>query len=231
VVSTETPAWWGPGGDSESFLTTLRQKEGALVQAGRVGGLGKGERVYSVRFVGDVGYVVTFRQVDPLYTLDLDDPTSPRVLGALELRGYSAYLHPIGSDRLLGVGQDATDEGRLLGTQLSLFDISNLRRPARLDAAPLGPGSSEVEYDPHAFLYWPAKNLAVVPVQIASGQFAGALAVRVGRTGLKELGRITQEAPIRRALVVGSRLFTLSDQGVKASDLDTLADRAWIPFP
>ena len=68
VVSTETPAWWGAGGETESFLTTLRQRDGALVQAGRIGGLGKGERVYAVRFVGDVGYVVTFKQIDPLYT-------------------------------------------------------------------------------------------------------------------------------------------------------------------
>ena len=71
VVSTETPAWWGAGGESESFLTTLRPSGGSLVQAGRIGELGKGERVYAVRFVGDTGFVVTFRQVDPLYTLDL----------------------------------------------------------------------------------------------------------------------------------------------------------------
>src|SRR6266511_425319 len=64
VVSTETPAWWGPGDESESFLMTRRQREDALVQAGRVGELGKGERVYAVRFVGDVGYVVTFRQIE-----------------------------------------------------------------------------------------------------------------------------------------------------------------------
>jgi hypothetical protein len=232
VASTELPTWWNPSPQqqSESAVHVLSQRGDKLVEIGRVGGLGRGDRVYAVRFAGATGFVVTFRQVDPLYTLDLGDPTDPRVLGALELRGFSAYLHPIGGDRLLGVGQDATDEGRLLGTQLSLFDVSNLRRPARLDAAPLGPGSSEVEYDPHAFLYWPAKSLAVVPVQLASGQFEGALAVRVGRTGLAELGRITQDAPIRRTLVVGNRLFTVSDQGVKASDLDTLADRAWIPF-
>ena len=71
VVSTESPAWWGAGGETESFLTTLRQRDGGLVQAGRIGGLGKGERVYAVRFVGDVGYVVTFKQIDPLFTLDL----------------------------------------------------------------------------------------------------------------------------------------------------------------
>ena len=130
VVSTEQPAWWGPaGGESESFLTTLRQRDGALVQAGRIGGLGKGERVYAVRFVGDIGYVVTFRQIDPLYTIDLSVPERPRVLGELKIPGYSAYLHPVGEDLLLGVGQDATEEGRPTGTQLSLFDVSDLRKP------------------------------------------------------------------------------------------------------
>src|SRR4051812_32255523 len=102
VVSTETPAWWGAGGDSESFLTTLRPGGDSLVQAGRVGDLGRGDRVYAVRFVGDTGYVVTFKQVDPLYTLDLADSARPRVVGELQIPGYSAYLHPIGADLLLG---------------------------------------------------------------------------------------------------------------------------------
>ena len=73
------------------------------------GGLGKGERVYAVRFVGNTGYVVTFRQIDPLYTVDLTDPARPRVLGELEISGYSAYLHPIGEDLMLGIG--GTPEG------------------------------------------------------------------------------------------------------------------------
>src|SRR3954452_19373494 len=90
VVSTETPAWWGDGGDSESFLTTLELRNGALVQVGRIGGLGKGERVYAVRFSGNTGYVFTFRQVDPLFTLDLSDAAHPRVAGELELAGYSS---------------------------------------------------------------------------------------------------------------------------------------------
>jgi hypothetical protein len=246
IASTELPPWSNPSPQqtSETAVHVLAERAGKLVEIGRVGGLGRGERVYAVRFIGAAGFVVTFRQVDPLYTLDLSDPTDPSLLGTLELRGYSAYLHPVGNDRLLGVGQDATDQGRLLGTQLTLFDISNLRRPARLGAAPLGAGSSEVEYDPHAFLYWPAKGLAVVPVQIAStsaDQFTGAIAFRVGSKGIKELARISHPAdagastdqagaPIRRSLVVGNRLYTLSDGGVRVDNLDTLTDLAWIPF-
>ena len=107
-----------------------------------------------MRFIGDVGYVVTFRQVDPLYTLDLSAPAAGRE-GELKILGYSAYLHPVGDDLLLGVGQDATDDGRLVGTQPSLFDVSDLRRPTRLHKASLGLGWSEAESDHHAFLYWP----------------------------------------------------------------------------
>jgi uncharacterized secreted protein with C-terminal beta-propeller domain len=229
VVSTESPAWWGPGGgEAESFLTTLRPAGGALAQAGRIGGLGKGERVYSVRFVGDTGYVVTFRQIDPLYTLDLAQPERPRVLGELKIPGYSAYLHPIGEDLLLGVGQDADENGRPLGTQLSIFDVSDLRKPTRLHTRHLGQGWSEAEQDHHAFLFWPRTGLVMIPFEQQASGF------RVGRTrGIDPLGRVEHDArwPIRRSLVVGDSVFTVSENGVKASSLATLGERGWAAFP
>jgi len=233
VVSTEQPAWWSEaGGESETFLTTLRPGDGALTQVGRVGGLGKGERVYAVRFVGETGYVVTFRQIDPLYTVDLSDPAAPRVLGELTLPGYSAYLHPVAADLLLGIGQDVDEHGRPLGTQLSLFDVSNLRKPARLAHATLGPGWSEAESDHHAFLFWPKTGLVVVP-------FAErAVGYRVDRAhGIDLVGRIeqgtdaAQRAPIRRAFVVGGSVFTVSDSGVESSSLTSLAQQGWAGFP
>jgi hypothetical protein len=81
------------------------------------------------------------------------------------LLGYSAYLHPVGEGLLLGIGQDATAEGRVLGTQASLFDVSNPATPRRLDSFALGKGWSEAEQDQHAFLWWPRSGLAVLPVQ------------------------------------------------------------------
>ena len=194
VASTEEPTWWNPGPQeqSESFVTTLKEQGGALVQLGRVGGLGKGERVYAVRFSGDTGYVVTFRQVDPLYTLDLSNPARPAVLGELKIQGYSAYLHPLGGDLLLGIGQDASDEGRVLGTQLSLFDVSDLRRPTRLQTYAIGSAWSEAESDHHAFLWWEPSRLAVLPVQALTDKpFVGAVGFRVGRSGIVEAGRVT----------------------------------------
>ena len=244
VASTETPPWFDPAGgrDSESFVTTLEAQAGKLVTLGRIGGLGRGQRIYAVRFAGDVAYLVTFKQVDPLYTLDLSNPRQPAVLGELEIEGYSAYLHPIGDDLLLGLGQDANADGRINGTQLSLYDVSNLRRPDRLQRWTIGPSSSEAEYDHHAFLYWAPTHLVVVPVytQDATEPFAGAIALRVGRGGIAELGRISHPAiagtgstlgtPIRRSLVVGDKLFTVSDAGVKASSLGSLANAGWVAF-
>jgi uncharacterized secreted protein with C-terminal beta-propeller domain len=219
-------------GRRESRVTTLDPRDGRLVERGHVAGLGPDERIFAVRFIGDVGYVVTFRQVDPLYTIDLADPDRPRVIGELKIPGYSAY------DLLLGVGQEATERGRLRGLQLSLFDVSDLARPARLHQLRLGDrwSQSAVEWDHHAFLWWPATNLAVLPID--SKDFTGAAGFRVDRTsGIAEVGRVSHPArrrfvtPVGRAVVVGPRLYTISDLGVRASAIDSFADAGWAAFP
>ena len=125
VASTEQPPWV-PGGaapTSSSRVTVLRQDGAKLNQIGAVGGLGEGERIYAVRFMGERGYVVTFRQVDPLYTLDLTDPTAPKVVGELKIPGYSAYLHPVGENLLLGIGREGPN------VKASLFDVANMAAP------------------------------------------------------------------------------------------------------
>ena len=244
VASTDSPSWWGgrQPEESQSYVTTLEERGGRLEQAGRVGGLGKGERIYAVRFFDDVGFVVTFRQVDPLYSLDLSDPANPRVVGELKIEGYSAYLHPVGDDLLLGIGQDATREGRRLGTQLSLFDVSDLAKPVRIQRATLGSDSgSDVEYDHHAFLYWAPEKLAVIPVYMYEGEmsapFQGAIGFHVERTGIDEAGRTEHRdsggyaSPVMRSLVVRGRLFTVSGSGVQLNDLGTLKEQASVQFP
>ena len=220
--------------ESESFVTTLAERDGRLVQVGKVGGLGRGERIYSVRFIDDRGYVVTFRQTDPLYTLDLANPAAPRVTGELKILGFSAYLHPVGEHLLLGVGQDATEEGRQQGAQVSLFDVADPANPVRLHQRRLGErySSSQVEYDHHAFLWWAPSDLAVLPLQAET--FAGAVGLRVTRAGISEVGSVSHSAdgisPVTRAVVVGERLFTLSPAGVKASRLDDLSDLSFVAF-
>ena len=246
VASTEQPAWFNGQltRDSESYVSVLAEQGSQLALLGRAEGLGRGERIYAVRFAGDKGYVVTFRQVDPLYTLDLSKKTDPRVVGELKILGYSAYLHPISDDLLLGVGQDATEQGRTQGTQLSLFDVSDPRRPARRAQASLGGNaSSTAEYDPHAFLYWDPTRLAVIPLSSYGDRgltFEGAVGFRIGAASIAEAGRITHPAtqgdnaytpPIGRSLVVGDKLYTLSYAGLAANRLDSLASLSFTAFP
>jgi hypothetical protein len=248
VASTDEPQWFEGtvARESENFVTVLETGGGTLSRVGRVGGLGKGERIYAVRFVGDKGYVVTFRQVDPLYTLDLSSTRDPKVLGELKILGYSAYLHPVSDDLLLGVGQDASEQGRRLGTQLSLFDVSDLRNPRRLAQASLGATSStSAEFDPHAFLFWKPASLAVIPLSVygmddGRQTFDGAIGFRVGAASLAEAGRVAHPEQgsqpgytpsIARSLVVDDRLYTLSYAGLQANRLDTLAPLAFAAFP
>ncbi|NUR94594.1 MAG: benzoate transporter, partial [Kribbellaceae bacterium] len=208
--------------------------------AGSLGGLGKGEQIFAVRFLGTDGYVVTFRRTDPLFTIDLRDPAHPVVAGELKVPGYSSYLHPVDGGRLLGIGQDASDKGVVQGTQISLFDVADPAKPARLAQLTLGFGWSDAEYDPHAFLYWPEAHLLVIPAMTYSkegepGPDGGALLLRVGDTSLTKIGWIRHQDPtssrypiqIQRSLVVGDELWTVSAAGIEASTL-TGTRIAWI---
>ena len=225
VASTSAPIWWTGAKPpaSQSYVTVLADRGGTLSQVGQVSGLGAGQKIYSVRFIGDQGYVVTFRQVDPLYTLDLATPSAPRVAGQIELAGYSAYLHPLGEGLLLGVGQEVGPNNEPSGVQLELFDVSNPAAPRLAARASLGAGSSSLPvYDHHAFLFWPATGLAVLPVSIyplsvspapvAQGQpsggttpgqvatpeslpgFIGAVGFHIDGSGMTELGRIAHDS-------------------------------------
>jgi hypothetical protein len=191
IATTDGPPW-GFGDESESFVIVLEEQGDRLIEVGRVGDMGRGERIFSVRFIGEVGYVVTFRQTDPLYVVDLRDPENPTVTGELKIPGYSAYLHPIGDGRLIGVGQEATDEGFTIGAKVSLFDVSDPTDPRELDTWVLEGGYTEVEWDHHAFLYWAPEALAVLPLQNWSTGFFGGVALRTD-DGLREAGRITHE--------------------------------------
>ncbi|MBT8193362.1 MAG: beta-propeller domain-containing protein [Acidimicrobiia bacterium] len=249
VATTNQAPWWGGRGDqtSESFVNVLAENGGELEVVGTVGGLGKGEQIYSVRFMGDVGYVVTFRQTDPLYTVDLTDPANPTVVGELKILGYSAYLHPLGDGLLLGVGQDATEEGRVLGTQVSIFDVSDPANPTRIHQYTMKDGHSDVEFDHRAFLYWEPTATAVIPVQRwgwderngKDDYFVGAIGLELDRDrGIQEIGTVVHSdsvtnpwvGRISRSLVVGDTVFTMSELGIAGSDLTTLEETSWVGF-
>ncbi|MBO5852893.1 MAG: beta-propeller domain-containing protein [Clostridia bacterium] len=96
-----------------------------LKQIGAIEDIAEGERVYSVRFSGEIGYFVTFRQVDPLFTVDLKDPTKPKILSELKIPGFSEYMHPFGEGKLFGFGKAATELGAVTSLKISMFDVSD----------------------------------------------------------------------------------------------------------
>ncbi len=201
IATTLESMWWEDREQSSSSLYVLTPDQGSLDIIGQVDDLGRGERNFAVRYIGDLVTIVTFRQTDPLYTIDASDPRNPHALGELKINGYSAYLHPIGDDLLLGVGQDATDEGRTLGTQVSLFDISDRANPVRLDTWTLRGGYSDTEWDARAFLWWDPTDLAVIPVNSwgwnerdqRDDGFFGAVGLRIVDGTIVELGRVSQQ--------------------------------------
>ena len=180
----------GPSGDeSESHVRVLSTDGDVLAEIGSVGNIGRGEQVQSVRFVGGVGYVVTFRQIDPFYTIDLSDPANPTIVGELKIPGFSSYLHPISDTLVLGVGSDADDDGRITGAKVSLFDVSDLAAPREVATWTAPDGWNDVGWDHRAFLWWAPESLAVIPVTVWN-DWSGAVVLRVADGTITEVGRV-----------------------------------------
>lgn len=141
-----------------------------LETVGKLENLAKGERIYATRFMGDKCYIVTYKTVDPLYVIDLSDPTNPNVLGELKLPGYSTYLHPLGKNHLIGFGEDSIEksyidwEGKTqvtaynVGLKLAIFDVSDLNNPKEIHSVRIGGrGSSSTLIDNPRTLYYDAE--------------------------------------------------------------------------
>lgn len=174
-VASSIDAEWGLDEDtgrwtrqtpSEGRITILKFNDNQMVKTGEITKLGEGEKIYSTRFLGDRGFVVTFRQIDPFYTLDLSDPINPRIVGELKIPGFSNYLHPVGDDYILAIGRDADmNTGRWGGLQIALFDVSDLENPTQLHKHVVeGWSSSEASYDHKAFRYLNSQQALILPL-------------------------------------------------------------------
>ncbi|KZN69829.1 beta-propeller domain-containing protein [Pseudoalteromonas luteoviolacea] len=154
-------------GDELSVLAKL-PNEDKPTPIGKVEANGQvEENVYAVRYVGDKAYIVTFRRIDPLYVIDLANPSSPAIAGALEIPGYSAYLHPVSESLLIGIGQNVdewfwaapeTDNASQVGAKVSLFDVSDMSAPKLLNEHVFANGYSPVEFDHHALSFLKASD-------------------------------------------------------------------------
>lgn len=171
AAPAETPTSTVPADQGvRSMLTVLRLRGQELEQIGQLDGLGPNEQIQSVRFVEDRAYVVTFRQMDPLFVIDLSDPTAPKVLGELKEPGFSSYLHPVGEHRLLGVGSSGTTAGVITGAKVTLYDASDPLRPRAVAEVPVAGGYSTAGGDSHAFNWDPERRLAFVPLTLSDEQ-------------------------------------------------------------
>lgn len=219
-----------------------------LKTVGTIEDLAKGERIYSARFMGDRAYIVTFKQTDPLFVIDLSQPTAPTVLGLLKIPGFSNYLHPYDETTLIGIGKEATDNGEqgvdVQGLKVSLFNVADPTSPKELASIALGGrGSDSVAlYDYKAFLFSKEKNLLVLPATLTQkgttdyqALFQGAIVFNVTATTLAEQGRINFRLPseisaqkvytddtARRSLYIGDDLYVLSSATLKAAPLNSL---------
>ncbi|MEM4189806.1 MAG: beta-propeller domain-containing protein, partial [Candidatus Caldarchaeum sp.] len=224
----------GPASPSRPARTVngLYVLDMSLRVVGKVENLAPGERIYSVRFMGGKAYLVTFKKVDPLFVVELENPVEPRVLGQLKIPGYSSYLHPYDDTHLIGLGKDAkpAEEGDFAcfqGLKISLFDVSDYTNPKELDTLILGDRGTESEalHNHKAFLFDRERNLMVIPVLLAlvdtadyGGRpspntfgeyvFQGAYAFRISpEDGVKVLGRITH-LPDNQDLLKSGEYFT-----------------------
>ncbi len=149
-------------------LLVLKQEGNRLVQVGEVTNLAPTETIHAVRFMGERAFVVTFRRVDPLFAIDLSDPTAPTVEGALKIPGFSNYLHPVGENHLIGIGRDANEiTGRLGPLQITLFDVSDLSDPHVADQLTLEgvyQVHSEAWLDHHAVAYFAGSGVLAIPI-------------------------------------------------------------------
>lgn len=233
--------------DTDSAVWVLAERGTELELLGSVTGLGRtGETIHSVRYQDAYAYVVTFRRTDPLHVVDLTDPTNPTLVGELHVPGFSTYLQPLGSGRLLGVGRDADEEGRTGGLQLSLFDVAEPAAPSRADVLTYDRAGSPAEHDHLAVLHWAPEDLVVVPIfdhddSEPCSLFAGALLLRAAGRDLEEISRVSHAdhaaegegdavVPIMRSAVAGGRLLTVSDIGVAFGALDDGQEEDFVRF-
>ena len=227
-VGTTRGGWWGEA--ISNRLAILTEKDGALAETGSINGLARSEKIYSMRFDKDRGYMVTFRQTDPLFTFDLTDPANPKKAGELKVSGFSTYIHLVGqnNNRLLTVGRSADATGRVTGNKLQLFDVTSLAAPTLLGDYDLGDGWSAATYDPHAFLYYEPLGILAIPYysygSTTTPYSSGLRVFDIGDKAIKQRGVIPAQAvssgygsyadTVDRSLVIGTDIFAIARRSV-----------------
>lgn len=225
VATTE---WTSNGSKNSLYVMNMKMEI-----VGSLEGIAPGERIYSARFMGDRCYLVTFRQVDPFFVIDLSDPFRPSVLGYLKIPGYSSYLHPLDANHIIGLGKEGNN------LKLSLFNVEDVSAPKEVAKFGLDYAYSDSEalYDPKAFLFNSGRQILAIPVGWSEDYgawkyFQGAFVFNVSIEGgfalrgiIVHQSEMTQSywsLTVRRILYIEDALYTVSDDQVRISDFGTL---------
>ncbi len=251
IATTKNRNWSNIEQAASDSYNNVYVLDGDLKEVGSVKNLAAGEQIYSARFMQGRVYLVTFRQSDPLYAIDLTEPKNPKVLGELKVPGFSSYLHPYDETTLIGFGKQATDSGQIQGLKVSLFDITDVANMKEIDTYEMGDaGSDSIALNDHkAFLFSKSKNLLVIPVTLSQlltdesykyNYTTGAMVFTVTKDGFTFRDRIDHideaaesvedyfygysyyDTTVKRSLYIGDVLYTISEKYLKSNSLNDL---------
>ena len=208
-----------------------------LEEIGKIENLANDERIYSVRFIGNIGYIVTFKQIDPLFVIDLSEPTNPTVKGELKIPGYSSYLHPYDENHIIGIGYNTKDNGHggvtNASMKMSMFDVSNLENPKEIFNTDIGGeyATSEIIYNHKALFYKKSEYLIGFPVTYRDYDYRDdkngfvVFEIDLEQNEFKKHGEVLNEIDyrrnVRRVIYIEDIIYALSDIGITSYDLNT----------
>lgn len=247
IATTNSSNW-----SSETNTNNLYVLNENLEIVGKIEDLAKGEKIYSVRFMQNRAYMVTFVETDPLFVIDLSEPTNPMVLGELKIPGYSKYLHPYDENHIIGFGEKTktNEDGGVVtdGMKMALFDVTNPNKPQELYSVDIGDQGtySELLYNHKALLFSKEKNIIAFPINIKEEEddttklkFQGAVVYGLDlENGFTLKGQIahmqiTDEyndyeytKQVERIIYIKDSLYTLSESLIKATDINTMEEIA-----
>lgn len=248
IATTDSDSW-----NSETNRNNLYVLDNNLQIAGKVENLAKGEKIYSVRFIGNRAYMVTFVETDPLFVIDLSEPTNPVVLGELKIPGYSKYLHPYDENHIIGFGENTkvNEYGGVVtdGMKMALFDVSDANNPKEMFSVDIGEKGtySELLYNHKALLFSKEKNVIAFPVYISEevGQyrtklkFQGAIIYGLDlEKGFELRGTIAHmqieegyadydyTKEVERIIYINDNLYTLSKGLIKTTNINTMEEQS-----